>query len=146
MSIVFFRMSRFGLASARSTSITMSCITCARGSGGETKLSEVLQVGPGHAERRAAAKTTTRLAVVELQLVQAVEDDQLDVIVALGGEQLRVAVGRGPNGGRCRGHRHQAAGTLIHDGGVVGAQEADDDFDVLPLLGRRGAADLREAI
>lgn len=88
----------------------------------------------------------THLAVVELQLIQAVEDDELHVVVALRSEQLRVAVGRCPDGRGGRGHGHEAAGAFVHYGGVVRVEQADDDFDVLALLRRCGAADLSTAI
>eukprot|EP00958_Prasinococcus_capsulatus_P015219 scaffold1621_cov350-Prasinococcus_capsulatus_cf.AAC.9 len=78
--------------------------------------------------------------------VQAVEYDQLDVVVTLGGQQLAVAVGRGADGGGRVGERHERGGALVHHRGGGGAHEREDYLDVLALLGWVGAAQLADEL
>ena len=82
------------------------------------------------------------LPVGDFELRQAVQHNQLHVVVAVLHQQLGVAPGGCPDGGGRVGQGHQGGGALVDDSGGVGRQQADDDLDVPPLLLRVGTTHL----
>ena len=78
--------------------------------------------------------------------LEAVEDDQLHVVVTLADQHLAVAVGSGLDGGGRIGQRHQCDRALIHHSAAGALQQRQDDFDVLALLVGVAAADLADQL
>jgi len=59
------------------------------------------------------------LPMLLLELLQAVQHNKLDVVVALGHKQLAVAVGGRTNGRGRLGQGHQRDSTLVHHSGAA---------------------------
>lgn len=74
--------------------------------------------------------------------LQPVENNQLDIVIALADQHLAVAVGGRADGSWRLRQAHQSYCTLVHNCRACALQEREDDFDVLPLLIGVCAADL----
>ena len=66
--------------------------------------------------------------------LQAVQHDELDVVVALADQHLAVAVGGGRDGGGRVGQGHERDRALVHHRRASALQQRQDDLDVLALL------------
>ena len=77
-----------------------------------------------------------------LQRQQLVEDDELDVVVALLDDEVDVGGGGGLDGGGRRGEGDQGAGGLVLDGGARGVEEGVDAADEAGTLRRVRVAHL----
>ena len=74
------------------------------------------------------------ISVAFLELLKAVQDDELDVVVRLGHQQLAEAVGCSSDGSRGLAQGHQGDRTLVHHSRAGALEQRQDDLDVLALL------------
>ena len=77
---------------------------------------------------------------------EAVEDDELDVVVALADEELAEALAGGADGGGGLAELREGDGALVGDGRGGRLHEGDDDLHALALLGGVAPRDLADEL
>mmetsp|Transcript_7121 Transcript_7121/g.12250 ORF Transcript_7121/g.12250 Transcript_7121/m.12250 type:complete len:224 (-) Transcript_7121:614-1285(-) len=101
-----------------------------------------VHVGAGEGTQYVHRNVLHDILVLVLELMKPIQDNQLDIVVTLGDQQLTIAVGCCTH---CRwglGQRNQRYCALIHHCCTRALQQGQDDLDVPALLCRVGATDL----
>ena len=91
-------------------------------------------VGTGQGPEDVHEKLLDDLGMLRLESLEALQDDELDVVVVLGVEEVRVSDSGGPDGRGGGGKRHQRPGGLVRDSGRRGREHLEQDPDEAGLL------------
>ncbi|GMN48127.1 hypothetical protein TIFTF001_017308 [Ficus carica] len=93
-----------------------------------------VEIGSGKSPEDIHDQLNHDLHMGGLELIEAIENNELHIVIALGEQKLAVSGGGGPNGGGGGGEGDEGGGTFVNNGSGRGVQQGDNNLNVFALL------------